>query len=273
MPPPGSRKHATATGVGIVDKLIAQGAVPCIPELRPLARAVLARLIDHFNTQSGRCDPSVETLARDLGRTARAITREISELRDRGLIAVDYRRGTGTTNQYYPNFEAIKQNNPTYAAVFQTEIAHQSATLTRVSKDPDRDVTASLTQVSDKQSNKQINRTGCSNHRDQLLSRADAGRELSGNKDLCPNKGGVDWQGWIEWLGSKVGHGSATLWILTAIETVEKELGVNWEIAASIVDRFLKRMRKRGAPASSINQEFRVFLESRRDRNPISRHT
>lgn len=259
-----ARRRTTATGIDIVDKLVAQGGVPCIPNLRPLTKFVLLRLIDHFNTETGRCDPSVEILARNLGSVPRAITRAISDLRDFGLIAVQYRCGTGHTNQYYPNFEAIQQYNPTYAPIGKCHDANDTSTLTSVSADPDPLVASSPTRESDKQINEQINGTDRGIHLERLPSAGGAGQQISGNQGSRPRKAHIDWQGWIDWLGNQIGRGDATLWIFTAIEKAKEQLEATPEKAARLVDQFLKKMRKTKAPISSIDSEFRTFLENRR---------
>ncbi len=258
-----SRRRTTATGVDIVDKLVAQGAAPCIPGLRALAKFVLTRLIDHFNTETGRCDPSVETLARDLASSPRAITREITELRDSGLITVDYRRGTGTTNQYRPNFEAIKRYNPTYGHISCQESTTASTTPTGLSGDPDRPVTASPTQRSGKQSKEQIKQTEHRRRCDRPHTLTEFVPGMLGKAQPGPNQKNIDWQGWTEWLGSQIGREAAILWIYKAIDETQTELGLSPESACGLVDHFLRSMRKKRVPTSLIDREFQKYREVR----------
>jgi|SRR5581483_5658922 len=70
--------------------------------LSPLAKIVLAILLDCLNTRSRRCDPSHATIAARVGADERSVRRAIRELRDGGLIAVKRRRGTAL---YTINFD------------------------------------------------------------------------------------------------------------------------------------------------------------------------
>src|SRR5262245_44463371 len=62
------------------------------------AKVVAARLLDHRNSKTGRCNPKLMTLARDLRHSTRAITRAIHELEHVGRLTVS--RGWGRRNGY-----------------------------------------------------------------------------------------------------------------------------------------------------------------------------
>jgi hypothetical protein len=68
-------------------------------------------LYRHLNSRSGRCDPSMATLARETGLSGRSVKSAIAELRNSGLWRVA-REGAaargGRTNSYAPRFEALE---------------------------------------------------------------------------------------------------------------------------------------------------------------------
>ncbi len=70
--------------------------------LSPLAKIVLAILLDCLNARSGRCDPSHATIAARIAADERSVRRAIRELRDGGLVSVKRRRGTAL---YTINFD------------------------------------------------------------------------------------------------------------------------------------------------------------------------
>jgi DNA-binding transcriptional MocR family regulator len=55
-------------------------------DLSPAAKAVAASLLDRYNTKSGRCNPSYQTLADDTGYDRRQIMRAAADLRRQGWI-------------------------------------------------------------------------------------------------------------------------------------------------------------------------------------------
>lgn len=63
------------------------------------AKAVLSYLVGCLNFDTGRCDPSQETIAEELGMGVRSVGRAIKSLADAGWLAVS-RRGLTTTNFY-----------------------------------------------------------------------------------------------------------------------------------------------------------------------------
>lgn len=68
-------------------------------------------LLDHFNSGNGRCDPSVETIAKRTATTGRAVFRAIGNLVRFGYFAYE-RRGWHRSNTYIPNF-AMSEVTPT----------------------------------------------------------------------------------------------------------------------------------------------------------------
>ena len=75
--------------------------------LRPAATRVAARLIEHHNVKSGRCDPSIGRMAEDLQLAERSVRRAIDELVTAGLVRRHVNRGRGHSNSYELNLEAM----------------------------------------------------------------------------------------------------------------------------------------------------------------------
>lgn len=63
-----------------------------------MAKDLLALLDDYRNTRTGRCDPKITTLAKDLGTSLRTLKRSLAELARLGLIKIVRRRRS--SNQY-----------------------------------------------------------------------------------------------------------------------------------------------------------------------------
>lgn len=62
-------------------------------------KTVLGHLVDCLNFDTGRCDPSLQTIADETGISLRTARRAVRNLRNAGWITV-YRRGKTTTNFY-----------------------------------------------------------------------------------------------------------------------------------------------------------------------------
>lgn len=76
-------------------------------KLRPGARAVGARLVEHLNLSTGRCDPSVKRLAADLQLDPVSVRRSIRQLEEAGLVQRDVHAGRGWSNAYRLDLDAM----------------------------------------------------------------------------------------------------------------------------------------------------------------------
>jgi hypothetical protein len=75
--------------------------------LRPGAKLVGARLVEHLNLKTGRCDPGIPRMARDLWLSERTVRRSIVELVDARLVIRDVHAGRGHSNAYRLDLEAM----------------------------------------------------------------------------------------------------------------------------------------------------------------------
>jgi biotin operon repressor len=64
-------------------------------------------LYRHFNGRTGRCDPSISTLAEETGLTRRSVNSAIEELRKSGWWRIEQGGGRGYTNSYFPQVETV----------------------------------------------------------------------------------------------------------------------------------------------------------------------
>ena len=76
-------------------------------DLSPAARLVFTVLmVGHHNVETGKCNPSYQTLAKECGMTRRAVIRIISALAEKGLIAIKVSVGGNNTNSF--SFPALQ---------------------------------------------------------------------------------------------------------------------------------------------------------------------
>lgn len=72
-------------------------------------------LYRHLNADTGRCDPSITTLAKETGLTTRSVKNAIDDLKSSGWWRIT-REGAlgrgGRTNAYAPRFEVVNQTSP-----------------------------------------------------------------------------------------------------------------------------------------------------------------
>jgi hypothetical protein len=74
--------------VSLLDKWRFLQALVANPDVSPTAKIIAARLLDHSNGSTGRCNPSYQTLARGAGLTRRRAMKAVKELEWFGLISV-----------------------------------------------------------------------------------------------------------------------------------------------------------------------------------------
>ncbi|AWN43485.1 helix-turn-helix domain-containing protein [Methylobacterium durans] len=105
------------------------------PDLSASAKVVAARLLDFFNSQTGRCCPSYQALADGTGLKRRAIIYAIQELEQAGWIAVErVKGGAAAANRYATNafqidFSRTASNDPTVHDGAPSRV-HEDAPLT-----------------------------------------------------------------------------------------------------------------------------------------------
>ncbi|WP_182179539.1 helix-turn-helix domain-containing protein [Methylobacterium radiotolerans] len=93
----------------LVDRFRLLVAACCDQNLSPAARAVLAQIVDHYNSRTGQCTPSLDRLARTSGLARRSVVRAVKELREKNWIDREHStRDDGrafASNHFRPAFE------------------------------------------------------------------------------------------------------------------------------------------------------------------------
>ena len=80
-------------------------------DLSPAMRLVFTvLLIGHHNVETGKCNPSYETLASECGMTRRAVIRIVGTLEAKGLLAIKVSVGRKHTNSF--SFPLLKMVAP-----------------------------------------------------------------------------------------------------------------------------------------------------------------
>lgn len=85
-----------------LDVTLALKAICLSEQLTNSEKRVACILLDHFNVQSGRCDPSVQSLALLAGISDRSVQRAGNKFVRLGMFDLERNGGTFSTNQYSP---------------------------------------------------------------------------------------------------------------------------------------------------------------------------
>lgn len=120
----------------------ARAALARARELPPASRLVGAVILDHYNRDTGRCDPSVERIGRISGLHERSIRRAAALLDELGLIARRVHGGRRHRNAFAPDFAAIIALDASTA--FESGSVTTVTTRTLWSADPDSRVPHNL---------------------------------------------------------------------------------------------------------------------------------
>ena len=87
-----------------LDTLLAIKIINVMPGLRLSDCRVGALLIEHYNRESGRCDPGIERMSALLGLSTRTVMRAIKRLEAAGLFKKVRHGGYSHRNSYVPNW-------------------------------------------------------------------------------------------------------------------------------------------------------------------------
>jgi DNA-binding MarR family transcriptional regulator len=87
---------------GPSDTLIAHKAINLSDDLSGTEKRVAAAIIDHFNRKTGRCDPSLDSIAKLLGVSRRTVIRAIGALVQKGYFRKTRHGGKCHRNSYLP---------------------------------------------------------------------------------------------------------------------------------------------------------------------------
>lgn len=140
----------------LVDRFRLLVAACCDQSLSPAARAVLAQILDHYNSRTGQCTPSLDRLARTSGLSRRSAIRGVNELCEAGWIERDrsVREGGRSflSNSFRPTFERGRDtvdlvtalSPPSVSPVTTSEAGGGDNPDTRGGDNPDTDLVTGL---------------------------------------------------------------------------------------------------------------------------------
>ena len=107
-----------------LDTLLAYKALSLVPGLTVADRRVAAAIIDHFNHEDGRCDPSVERLVDLLGLNRTTVLRSIRALDRLGLIRKVRHGGYSLRNSYEPVWTRFREIEEVWKTRFNANSAN-----------------------------------------------------------------------------------------------------------------------------------------------------
>lgn len=84
------------------DVLIAFKAISLTEEMSVTEKRVAATLLDHYNRDTGQCDPALNTIATLLGINRRTVIRATGSLEESGYFRIDRHGGKFHRNSYQP---------------------------------------------------------------------------------------------------------------------------------------------------------------------------
>jgi biotin operon repressor len=93
-----------------LDALLAFKAIALSEQLIGNQKRVAATLLDHFNRKSGRCDPSLDTIAALLGISRRTVIRTIARLEQIGFFHKVRHGGHYHCNHYEPVWSRFREH-------------------------------------------------------------------------------------------------------------------------------------------------------------------
>jgi DNA-binding transcriptional regulator YhcF (GntR family) len=92
-----------------LDTLLAIKVISLMEGLRPSERRVATALVEHYNRRTGRCDPSIERLAKLLAISIRTVIRATNRLEQSKLIRKARHGGYSHRNLYEPNWPEFRR--------------------------------------------------------------------------------------------------------------------------------------------------------------------
>ena len=107
----------------LLDKWKVLGAVMADRSLQGAAQSVAFFLLNHLNSKTGRCDPSVDTLCQQSGLSRRGVQKALQQLVDRGHFTVSVGGGRKRCSSYQPARKTANDNTPTEGENSEPEFA------------------------------------------------------------------------------------------------------------------------------------------------------
>jgi hypothetical protein len=111
-----------------LDTLIAHKMVNLTAELSGTDKRVAGAIIDHFNRETGQCDPSLNRIATLLGVCRRTVIRSMHHLETSGLFRKRRHGGNLHRNSYEPVWARFRELDAAWTIRFRAKSARSPAT-------------------------------------------------------------------------------------------------------------------------------------------------
>ena len=96
------------------------------------AKSVLLMLADRKNSDTGRCYPSIDTLAFDCGLNSRTVIRAVKELSEIGVILADKTKGKSTHYEFNFTAKLVSESHQCQTGTSDTQSPDQCHTVTKL---------------------------------------------------------------------------------------------------------------------------------------------
>lgn len=103
------------------DTTIAHKTINLMPELSGTDKRIAGAIIDHFNRQTGQCDPSLERIAWLVGLSRRTVIRSLSRVESTGILRKVRHGGHLQRNSYEPVWERFRELEAAWKARFNAK--------------------------------------------------------------------------------------------------------------------------------------------------------
>lgn len=101
-----------------LETLLAHKVISLMTNLSRSYKAIAGTLIDHYNRKTGRCDPSIERIARLNGVHRRTVLRAIAKFDELDLFRRQRHGGRWSCNSYEPNWNRFHEIHADWQARF-----------------------------------------------------------------------------------------------------------------------------------------------------------
>jgi len=157
-----------------LDILIAHKVINLASELSGADKAVAGAIVDHFNRTTGRCDPSLDRIARLLDLSERTVIRATNRLAEAGFILKSRHGGHFNCNSYAPNWFYLRRLDSEWKQRFKSSKQGEKPDLSPAGCQTCqvKDDSSVIQTISNNQSNKTYNKRDADN-RDAVVAEDD----------------------------------------------------------------------------------------------------
>ena len=247
-------RHRKTDKPGLVDKVRAMAALASIPGLSPAEIKVALRLLDHFNCGTGRCDPSVGTIAEATGHDSRTVSRAIGQLEAHGLFHVTRRSGRHRSNSYRPDFTRFNAKTPAISSSFQVRADETAQNPATRSGNTGGMIPENPVEWPDKTIKETIKKLGEATPNVGAVQGSACEGSVRQGEPNSNQTSQIAWAAWYRWLEEDVGIKSPMVWLLKQFTRVQSQANVGPREAERLVDSVLQQALAAGVTEARLLQ-------------------